>query len=272
MCISWIKKIFIIILIPTPLYCNTIKIQMPDYSKFESIGINNYDVEISENGVIQNIICNKYDGTKNIWDIEKQKEISVSIESSEFPIVIKAFSSSYYILKNSMVYVAKQNLSNIHERYEFTDKSDEMIEVLCSMNHGDSEKNVYDTYSERIIIQGKRYFSHNEEDKIQNLKMIMRTGLAEVLIPFIVCDENCFFYPEIQYKASSELTENTIIYSASNLKSLDGNPWATNQIEKAEIFIDIPVRSKTLISFYNGFQHVEKNIYMNVIQEQKIFQ
>lgn len=269
---SWIRKIILLFLLQTPLYCYSIKVIMPDYSKYESVGINLYEIFVSENGVIQNIYCKKSDGSEKKWNIDTQKSISVEKETSSYQVIIKAFSSMFFIVKDGMVYTAYQDIDNIQAKYEFYNKTKEEVEVLCSLNHGDVDRNVYDTYMEKIKISGRRFFSIKEEDQIHNLRMVMRTGLAEVLIPYIVCDERVFLKTEFKYSAASELIEKNIIYSASNLGRLDGNPWATNQLEKAELFIEIPVKSKTEIAFYNGFQHSTKtNLYKDNSRAKEIF-
>ena len=256
---SWIKRFLLFCCLSTPVYCHSLKISVPNYSKFESIGTDYYEVNVSENGLILNIFCKESDGTERNWNIETQKNIPVSEETSKSSFIIKVFKASYYILQNGMLYTAYQNIDNIQFRYEFFNKSEDVAEVLCSINRGDLKKNIYDTYSDKIKITGKRFFSKNKEDQIYNVRMVMKTGLAEVLLPYILFEEDVFFRPKIRYAASSELKEKSTVYSADNLKTIEGNPWATNQLENVELFLDIPVKSNVEIDFYNGFQNPNKS-------------
>ncbi|MCQ2580003.1 MAG: hypothetical protein MJ159_04850 [Treponemataceae bacterium] len=104
-----------------------------------------------------------------------------------------------------------------------------------------------------------------------NARILIWHGF-ETLIPFLILDEKIISTPK-SYKATSELREKNAFYTAENLRTVSGLPWASANGYGIEdkITIELPRHCLLKLDFYNGYQsETRKDLYKANSRAKKI--
>ena len=128
----------------------------------------------------------------------------------------------------------------------------------------------------------KIFYSQSfDKNKISKIYKFLNFYLvsAEIdpsILPFILLFPKLEKYEKknsiISYESASYLTEKDAVYSAENLSSLEGLPWASaNGFGIGDvIYITVDINDKLNLSLFNGFQSEKKYLYEQNSRVKKI--
>ncbi len=203
-----------------------------DYSRESSINIENECFYFAENeSYIKNDELLKFDGLYNTYTF--QNEIIYAYTSMDF---YEDWKIEYNIKdKNTVANIYTINLGNNSQLY-----------CLHSVLHMDINS----------------MWNDNMQTNIVNYEIIrsLVSSLEMVLFPLIFLENPFPKENHWEYNSNSFLKESNAVYSAQNLSTLEGLPWASgNGYGIGDIItIKLPVRSTEQLILYNGFQSKEK--------------
>lgn len=238
------------------IFCEQFHISIPNYAKMYSTENIEYILNMDSKGYITFI---DFSDKRIFCEKEKLDYNGIELLATNKDLLVK-HKNKFINFSCGVSLISYLQKENYQYKYEYQIDDDHVIVIYSNQMGDHNGLNCYDAFSEKIYFNKINLHNNNEKINITNFLFLykMNISLAEVLSPFIFLDKIDKRF--LDYNATSALREGNIIYSASNLSTSDGNPWASANGYgiNDKIRIKMFSRSEQSLVVYNGFQSKEK--------------